>query len=53
MRTNPKGRHRERWCHSHGCGRWFNVERHTLTHDIVAVYRMGETPPDDGEADGS
>ena len=52
MRTNPKGRHRERWCHSHGCGRWFNVERHTVTHDIVAVYRMGETPPDDGDVDG-
>lgn len=53
MRTNPKGRHRERWCHSHGCGRWFNVERHTLTHDILAVYRMDKMPPDEGEADGS
>ncbi|MGH8639362.1 MAG: sarcosine oxidase subunit delta, partial [Burkholderiales bacterium] len=24
MRTNPKGRHRERWVHTHGCRRWFN-----------------------------
>ena len=39
MRANPK-----RWCHSHGCGRWFNVERNTVTHEIVSVYRMGEPP---------
>lgn len=45
MRTNPKGAHRERWCHVHGCGRWFNVERSTVTHEIVSVYRMGEPPP--------
>ena len=45
MRTNPKGAHRERWCHGHGCGRWFNVERDTVTHEIVSVYRMGEPPP--------
>ena len=45
MRANPKGSHRERWCHSHGCGRWFNVERNTATHEIVSVYRMGEPPP--------
>ncbi len=45
MRANPKGSHRERWCHSHSCGRWFNVERNTVTHEIVSVYRMGEPPP--------
>ena len=45
MRTNPKGAHRERWCHAHGCRRWFNVERDTFTHKITAVYRMGEKPP--------
>ena len=52
MRANPKGRHRERWCHSHGCGRWFNAERHTATHEITAVYRIGETPPDSGDGSG-
>jgi len=52
MRANPKGRHRERWCHSQGCGRWFNAERHTVTHEITAVYRMGETPPDSGDENG-
>jgi heterotetrameric sarcosine oxidase delta subunit len=47
MRTNPMGRHRERWVHSHGCRRWFNVERDTTSHEIIAVYRMGEAPPGD------
>jgi len=44
-RENPKGVHYERWCHSYGCGRWFNVARHTVTHEILAVYRMGEARP--------
>ena len=45
MRTNPKGWHREQWCHSAGCRRWFNVQRDTVTHVIEAVYLMGEAPP--------
>ena len=45
MRTNPKGRHLERWVHEAGCRRWFNVERDTVTHEITAVYLMGEAPP--------
>jgi sarcosine oxidase subunit delta len=45
MRKNPKGVHHERWCHVHGCGRWFNLARHTVTDRILAVYQMGEQPP--------
>ena len=45
FRANPKGRLAERWCHSHGCSQWFNVLRDTVTHEIVAVYRMGEPRP--------
>lgn len=45
-RTNPKGEHRERWLHSAGCGQWFNVARDTMTHQISAVYPMGETLPE-------
>jgi len=45
MRTNPKGQHRERWLHVHGCRRWFNVVRDTTTERIVAVYRIHEPPP--------
>ena len=42
-RVNPKGAYRERWLHAFGCGRWFNVERDTLTHEIRQVYLMGES----------
>lgn len=44
-RTNPKGRHRERWYHVHGCGRWFNAVRDTVTDRFLSSYRMGEDPP--------
>ncbi len=45
-RINPRGIHFERWCHSYGCGQWFNVARDTLTHEIKAVYRMGDPRPE-------
>ena len=45
FRDNPKGPLRERWRHSYGCGQWFNVERHTVTHEVLAVYAMTEAPP--------
>jgi heterotetrameric sarcosine oxidase delta subunit len=45
MRTNPKGWHYERWYHAHGCRRWFNAMRHTVTHEIRATYKMGEPAP--------
>jgi sarcosine oxidase subunit delta len=41
-RANPKGKHRERWVHSAGCGQWFNLVRDTITHEISAIYRMGD-----------
>jgi sarcosine oxidase subunit delta len=40
FRDNPKGVHLERWRHVHGCGRWFNLARHTVTHEILSVYAM-------------
>jgi sarcosine oxidase subunit delta len=46
QRINPRGIHYERWQHSFGCRQWFNVARHTVSHDILAVYRMGEPAPD-------
>ena len=45
MRDNHKGIMRERWVHTHGCRRWFNVARSTVTHEISAVYKPGEAPP--------
>ena len=46
IRENPAGVHRERWLHSYGCGRWFNVARDTRTHEILKSYPMGAPPPD-------
>lgn len=43
-RENPKGLHRERWLHSFGCRRWFNVVRNTVTHEITEAYAMGQAP---------
>jgi sarcosine oxidase subunit delta len=45
MRTNPQGRHCEQWAHAHGCQRFFNVARDTVTYRIEAVYRIGESAP--------
>ena len=45
VRDNPRGDHAERWLHRYGCGRWFNMIRHTGTHAIGAVYRMGQPRP--------
>ena len=42
MRNNPKGWFRERWVHAAGCRRWFNAERHTVTHEIRRTYKPGE-----------
>ena len=36
-RANPRGDFAERWSHSAGCRRWFNVVRDTVTHEISAV----------------
>lgn len=46
MRANPKGVHVERWRHVHGCGRFFNSVRDTVTDRILATYKAGEPRPD-------
>jgi sarcosine oxidase, subunit delta len=30
-----KGVKAERWLHSYGCRRWFNIQRNTLTHEVM------------------
>jgi len=45
-RINPEGIHFEQWCHTHGCRQWFNMARNTVTHQILAIYKMGENAPD-------
>ena len=46
LRRNPKGRHFERWHHALGCRRWFNAVRDTVSDRFLAVYPMGEPPPE-------
>jgi|SRR5690554_1156039 sarcosine oxidase subunit delta len=46
MRRNPKGVVLERWVHAHGCRRWFNAARDTVTYEILAIYPMGQNPPE-------
>lgn len=43
MRANPKGAHREQWCHSSGCRRWFNAGRDTVTYAFAETGKPGES----------
>ena len=45
LRQNTKGVLLERWLHSHGCRRWFNAARDTVSDRFIAFYAMGEPPP--------
>jgi sarcosine oxidase subunit delta len=44
IRNNPRGIHAERWRHINGCARFFNVRRDTITDEILATYKIGESP---------
>ena len=44
LRSNPKGIFVERWVHSHGCRRWFNLVRDTVTNEIFEIYFIGSFP---------
>lgn len=46
LRTNPKGLHVERWRHVHGCGKYFNAVRDTVSDFFLATYAVGEPRPD-------
>ena len=52
FRDNPKGIHYERWVHSHGCRRWFNAARDTVSDEFLGTYKPGESPPSAGPAHG-
>jgi sarcosine oxidase subunit delta len=49
FRTNPAGLHAERWRHVHGCGRFFNALRDTVSDGFLATYEVGAAPPAPGE----
>ena len=46
LRSNPKGVIFERWRHIHGCGRFFNAARNTVTDKFLTTYKAGEPKPD-------
>ena len=46
IRSNPKGIIYERWRHMHGCARFFNAVRDTVTDKFVLTYKAGEPKPD-------
>lgn len=46
LRDNPKGVIAERWRHVHGCGRFFNALRHTVSDRVLATYLAGTPRPD-------
>ena len=45
IRANPKGVAYERWRHVHGCARFFNAVRDTVTDRFVMTYKAGEKKP--------
>lgn len=49
LRTNNRGVVFERWRHIHGCGRFFNAARHSVSDKFLAVYETGAPKPDVGE----
>ena len=34
FRDNPRGAFAERWVHTHGCRRWFDAVRDTVTNEV-------------------
>jgi sarcosine oxidase subunit delta len=40
FRRNAKGAAREYWIHAGGCGRWFELHRDTLTHEVTGSEPM-------------
>ncbi|ASY58250.1 sarcosine oxidase subunit delta [Sinorhizobium sp. CCBAU 05631] len=45
LRDNPKGVIFERWRHIHGCGRFFNAARDTVSDRFLTTYKAGEPKP--------
>ena len=46
IRANARGPHYERWRHFHGCGRFFNAVRDTVSDRFLTTYRIDAPRPD-------
>ncbi len=49
IRNNRRGLHFERWRHIHGCARFFNAVRDTVSEKFLTTYRAGEPKPGEAE----
>ncbi|WP_018431419.1 sarcosine oxidase subunit delta [Hoeflea sp. 108] len=49
IRSNPRGTHFERWRHQHGCGRFFNAVRDTVSDKFARTYKAGQPRPTETE----
>lgn len=52
IRSNVKGPHFERWRHVHGCARFFNAVRDTVSDRVLTTYPMGAARPDLSQVEG-
>ena len=52
LRANPKGLAYERWRHVHGCGRFFNAVRDSVSDRFLITYKAGEARPDPSDLNG-
>lgn len=46
IRANPRGVTFERWRHIHGCGRFFNAVRDTVSDKFTVTYKAGGKKPE-------
>ena len=49
IRNNTRGVHFERWRHTHGCARYFNAVRDTVSDKFLMTYEAGRPRPSDAE----
>lgn len=49
IRSNVRGTHFERWRHMHGCGRFFNAARDTVSDKFLTTYKSGQPRPTEDE----
>lgn len=49
VRSNARGTHFERWRHLHGCGRFFNAVRDTVSDRFAMTYKVGRPRPTETE----
>jgi sarcosine oxidase subunit delta len=45
IRANTRGTIYERWRHIHGCARFFNAVRDSVSDRLIVTYKAGEPKP--------